>query len=170
MDWVSGSADRNMIHYQLQCSKDHEFDGWFPDSAAFDKQVRLSLIECPACGDTSVRRALMAPAVAKPHRTPAPPSEAPQPQVQTAPEAPPAGAMAGKLPDHVRAMLQRMRGEVEKHCVYVGEHFAEEARRMHRGESDRQGIYGETTTEQAEALAEDGIEFSRIPWVPRADG
>jgi hypothetical protein len=67
-------------------------------------------------------------------------------------------------------MLQRMRSEVEKHCVYVGEQFAEEARRMHRGESDRKGIYGETTTEQAEAIAEDGIEFSRIPWVPRADG
>jgi hypothetical protein len=164
-----------MIHYQLQCSKDHEFDGWFPDSSTFDKQVRLSLVECPACGDTSVRRALMAPAVAKPNRTSAPRSEAsqpeaPQPQVQTAPQAPPAGAIAGKLPDHMRAMLQRIRGEVEKHCVYVGQNFAEEARRMHRGESDRQGIYGETTPEQAEALAEDGIEFSRIPWVPRADG
>jgi hypothetical protein len=164
-----------MIHYQLQCSKDHEFDGWFRDSATFEKQVRLSLIECPACGDTSVRRALMAPAVARPHRAPVPaPSEAPQPppqpQVQPAPQAPPAEAVAGKLPDHVRAMLQRMRSEVEKHCDYVGEHFAEEARRMHRGESDRHGIYGETTPEQAEALAEDGIEFSRIPWVPRADG
>lgn len=162
-----------MIHYQLQCSKDHEFDGWFRDSATFDKQVQLSLVECPACGDTSVRRALMAPAVAKAHRTTAAaaaPSEAPQPQVQPAPPAPPAEAIGGKLPDHVRAMLQRMRSEVEKHCVYVGEHFAEEARRMHRGESERNGIYGETTPEQAEALAEDGIEFSRIPWVPRADG
>ena len=160
-----------MIHYQLQCSKDHEFDGWFRDSAAFEKQVRLGLIDCPACGDTSVRRALMAPAVAKPNRTPVPaPPEAGRPPVQPAPEAPPAGAIAGKLPDHVRAMLQRMRSEVEKHCVYVGEQFAEEARRMHRGESDRQGIYGETTPDQAEALAEDGIEFSRIPWVPRADG
>ncbi len=160
-----------MIHYELQCSEDHEFDGWFPDSAAFEKQVRLKLIECPACGNTSVRRALMAPAVAKPHRPPAPaPPQAPEPQVQPGPPAPPPGAIGGKLPDHMRAMLQRMRSEVEKHCVYVGEHFAEEARRMHRGESDRHGIYGETTPEQAEALAEDGIEFSRIPWVPRADG
>jgi len=162
-----------MIHYQLQCSNDHEFDGWFRDSAAFEKQVGLNLVQCPACADTSVRRALMAPAVARPHRAavPAQPeSPQPQPPVQPAPQAPPAEAVGGKLPDHVRAMLQRMRSEVEKHCVYVGEQFAEEARRMHRGESDRQGIYGETTREQAEALAEDGIEFSRIPWVPRADG
>ena len=51
-----------------------------------------------------------------------------------------------------------------------GPQFAEEARKIHRGESDRRGIYGETTPEQAEALSDDGIEFARVPWVPRADG
>ena len=49
--------------------------------------------------------------------------------------------MAGRLPDHVRAMLQRLRNEVENNCDYVGGGFAEEARKMHRGESDRRGIY-----------------------------
>ncbi len=78
--------------------------------------------------------------------------------------------MAGRLPDHVRAMLQRLRNEVENNCDYVGGGFAEEARKMHRGESDRRGIYGETTPTEAEALADEGIEVSRIPWVPRADG
>jgi hypothetical protein len=77
---------------------------------------------------------------------------------------------AGRMPAQMLAMLQRMRAEVEKHCDYVGPGFAEEARRIHRGESDKRGIYGETTPEQAEALAEEGIEVSRIPWVPRADG
>jgi hypothetical protein len=75
-----------------------------------------------------------------------------------------------RLPDHMRAMLQRLRAEVEKNCDYVGEQFADEARRIHRGESDVRGIYGETTPEQAEALADEGIEVNRIPWVPRADG
>ena len=60
-------------------------------------------------------------------------------------------------------MLQRMRAEVEKHCDYVGPQFAEEARKIHRGESDKRGIFGETSPEQAEALAEEGIEVSRIP-------
>ena len=63
------------------------------------------------------------------------------------------------MPAHMRAMLQRMRAEVEKHCDYVGPQFAEEARKMHRGESDKRGIYGETSPEQAEALAEEGIEI-----------
>ena len=59
--------------------------------------------------------------------------------------------------------------EVEKNCDYVGGEFAEEARKMHRGESEYKGIYGETTKEEAEALADEGIDVASIPWVPRAD-
>ena len=73
------------------------------------------------------------------------------------------------LPDKVRAVLQRLRAEVERNCSYVGQDFADEARRIHRGEAESRGIYGESTPEQAEALAEDGIEVARIPWLPRAD-
>ncbi len=73
------------------------------------------------------------------------------------------------LPDGVRAALQRLRAEVERNCDYVGPDFAEEARRIHRGESDRQGIYGESTPEQTEMLADEGIEVARIPWLPRSD-
>jgi hypothetical protein len=74
------------------------------------------------------------------------------------------------MPDAMRAALQRLRAEVEKRCDYVGSDFAEEARRMHRGESERAGIYGEATPDQAEALAEEGVQVARIPWLPRADG
>jgi hypothetical protein len=154
-----------MIHYELRCDDDHGFDGWFKDSAAFERLAKRGLVECPHCGNTKVERALMRPAVAKREALPAPvPAPAPQP-----PE-PPAAAAGGKLPDHMRAMLQRMRSEVEKHCDYVGPQFAEEARKMHRGESDKRGIYGETSPGEAESLAEEGIEFSRMPWVPRAEG
>jgi hypothetical protein len=154
-----------MIHYELRCSQDHGFDGWFKDSAAFERQAKRGLVECPHCGDTKVERALMRPAVAKREALPAPvPVPAP------APPEPPAAAAGGKLPDHMRAMLQRMRAEVEKHCDYVGPQFAEEARKMHRGDSEKRGIYGETSPDEAEALAEEGIEVSRMPWVPRAEG
>jgi hypothetical protein len=151
-----------MIHYQVQCSEGHGFDGWFASAESFDTQARRGLLQCPVCGDTKVARALMAPAVPKKGRTarPAPSTEPPR-QVAVAPE---------RMPDHVRARLQRMRAEVERHCDYVGGNFAEEARRIHAGESEARGIYGETTPEEAEALAEDGIEVARIPWVPRADG
>jgi hypothetical protein len=156
-----------MIHYQLACANDHGFDGWFRDSAAFDAQAARGLVECPSCGDTTVRRALMTPAVPKKGRAVALP--APEAVPEKPAEAP--VAVAGeRLPDHVRAMLQRVRAEVEKNCDYVGTQFADEARRIHRGESEARGIYGETTPEQAEALADEGIDVNRIPWVSRADG
>ena len=52
-----------MIHYTLRCDNGHEFDGWFKDSAAFDRQAKRGLVECPGCGATRVSRALMAPAI-----------------------------------------------------------------------------------------------------------
>lgn len=158
-----------MIHYQLRCSADHHFDGWFRDSAAFDAQAERGLVSCPACGDTAVNRALMAPRIKKGGAVV---------DASGAPDAVPVPAAPEKagvvVPDHVRAMLQKLRAEVERNCDYVGPGFADEARRIHRGESGRgeggRGIYGESTPEQAEALADEGIEVSRIPWVPRADG
>lgn len=160
----------SMIHYQLRCSQDHEFDGWFKDSDGFERQAKRGLVECPQCGDVKVSRALMTPAVPKKGRTdrvPVPALPAPPP----APAEPNAVAVAADaVPAQVRAALQRMRAEVEKHCDYVGGEFADEARKIHRGESDRRGIYGEASPEQADALAEEGIEIAQIPWVPRADG
>ncbi len=164
-----------MIHYQLRCDQGHEFDGWFKDSAGFERQAKRGLIECPTCGEVKVGRALMAPHVPSRRRNTHPSEIAPGNIPENAPAAPASPhsapmAAGGRLPDHVRGVLQRMRAEVEKNCDYVGPQFAEEARKIHRGESGRRGIYGETTPEQAEALSDEGIEVSAIPWVPRADG
>ena len=161
-----------MIHYQLRCTstaEEHAFDGWYKDSAAFDTLVRAGLVECPVCGGTSVGRALMSPAIPKkgrPARNAVIPSPPPAPP---APAEPAPAAAAGPMPDQLRAMLQKLRAEVEKNCDYVGKDFAEEARRMHRGESDRRGIFGEASDADAEALRDEGIEVARIPWVPPSD-
>ncbi len=151
-----------MIHYTLRCDDGHEFDSWFNSSASFEQQAKRKLLECPHCGSTTVDRALMAPNVPRKGRITAdPPPPAPSP----------APAVAGQqIPDHVRAMLQKLRAEVEKNCDYVGADFAEEARKIHTGIAEPRPIYGETAPDEAEALAEEGVAFSRIPWVPRADG
>jgi hypothetical protein len=73
------------------------------------------------------------------------------------------------MPAKMRAMLQKMRAEVEKNCDYVGPQFAEEARRIHYGESDPRGIYGEASADESRELAEEGIKFGRIPWVQASD-
>ncbi|WP_368420025.1 DUF1178 family protein, partial [Rhodovarius sp.] len=54
-----------MIHYRLRCEAGHEFESWFSSSAGFDRQAEAGMVECPACGDTRVSRALMTPSVAK---------------------------------------------------------------------------------------------------------
>lgn len=164
-----------MIYYELQCGAEHRFDGWFKDSASFAKQAARGLLECPICGDTKVTQALMTPSVPRKGREmlPVPVAQAPTAPVPAAssPPVPGAATMAGpKMPAQVRAVLMRLRQEVERNCEYVGEDFADEARRIHNGESDTRGIYGEASNEDAEALAEDGIEVQRIPWLPRADG
>ena len=158
-----------MIHYNLRCDEGHEFDSWFNSSAGFEKQAKRGLLECPHCGSTKVDRALMTPNVPRKGRITAdkPP---PAPATPPVPSAQAVDKMAEHLPDQVRAMLQKLRAEVEKNCDYVGPEFAEEARRIAKGETDPRGIYGETTPEEAEALAEEGIDIAHIPWVPRADG
>ena len=167
-----------MIHYQLCCDEDHAFDGWFKDSAAFDTQAKRGLVACPQCASTAVRRALMAPSITRPRARSKPFVPGAQdvvpvasPAVPKTAELNPLAPMAGAaMPDQVRAMLQRVRAEIEAKCEHVGNRFAEEARAIHRGETEARGIYGEATPEQAESLADEGIEIASIPWLPRADG
>ena len=149
-----------MIHYALACANAHEFDGWFRDSASFDTQAQAGLLECPVCASTSIGRALMAPRIGT---------------GTTGVKAAPVQAMspakaAAAMPAHMRAALQRIRAEVERHCDYVGPRFAAEVRRMAESEApERRPIYGEATPEEAEALEQDGIEVARIPGVPLAE-
>jgi hypothetical protein len=159
-----------VIHYALQCPNNHRFDGWFNSSAGFETQAATGLVACPSCGDTHVTRALMSPALAKEARAVAPPRETVTPTSE--PVQPPAQAVAlpeGRMPDEMRAALQRMRREIETKFDYVGPGFATEARRIQSGETPPRGIYGEATPVEREALAEEGIAFASLPWVERAD-
>ncbi len=150
-----------MIVYDLKCRKDHVFEAWFPDSASFTAQAEAGKVVCPVCGSKKVSKALMAPnVVARKGRETAPlPAEKPAGEAAAMADS----AKAGEL----RRMLRELRDHVEKSCDYVGEQFAEEARKIHYGESDPRGIYGETSDAEAKELQEEGIEVARVPWLPR---
>ena len=135
-----------MMLFKLRCAAGHEFEAWFRDNAAYDRQHGRGQIVCPDCGDDAVEKAVMAPRVARTRQDKAPPS-----------------------PAEMRRALQELRKQVETHCDYVGPRFAEEARRMHNGEATARGIYGEATPTESKSLAEDGIEVASIPWVPLTD-
>lgn len=155
-----------MIRFALRCANAHDFENWFKDGAAYDRMAAAGLVECPQCADTRVAKALMAPAIAKVRGAKGRP-EAPE---AAPPPAPPAPVAGGPMPAQVLALLQRVRAEVEKNCDYVGPGFAEEARRIAKGEAAERGIYGEASEAEAEALRDEGIEVAKLPWVPRADG
>jgi hypothetical protein len=145
-----------MILFDLKCAKGHVFEAWFRDGGTADRQIAGRNIACPDCGNAKVAKAPMAPRIGKGGE-----------KAGAKPSTPPAemAAMSAKI----RSELAELRAKVEANCDYVGEKFAEEARKIHYGETDPRGIYGETSKDEAHALAEEGVEFARIPWLPRHD-
>jgi hypothetical protein len=151
-----------MIVFDLKCRKDHVFEAWFPDSASFAEQVEGGKVLCPVCGSRKVAKALMAPNVAKTKGRAA----ARPPEGGSTGDAGMAVAETEKAGE-LRRLLRGLRDHVEKNCDYVGGQFAEEARKIHYGEADPRGIYGETSDSEAKALKDEGIEVARVPWLPR---
>ena len=155
-----------MILFDLKCSKGHVFEAWFRDGTTAEKQIAGRKIACPSCGTVKVAKAPMAPRIGKGGRPAAVESGAAEPSQ-------PQGAvmtkeMASKAVQ-LRKELGELRKKIEANCDYVGGQFAEEARKIHYGETEARGIYGETSEEQARELSDEGIEFSRVPWLPRQD-
>lgn len=153
-----------MILYALNCSRDHDFEAWFRNSDAFDKQAAKGIVACPHCGDTEIRKAIMAPRIGKGRKGA---ESAPPPTSETPAKPLPPGTHV--MAPQIGEMLQELRRNVEDNCDYVGDRFAEEARRIHYGEAEQRGIYGEATDSDAEALSEEGIDVGRIPWLPRTN-
>lgn len=143
-----------MIRYDLICDQGHDFDGWFRDSAAFDAQAERGLVACAVCGSEKISKQLMAPGIpAKANRK----SEAPRKLV------------AGPVDPRMAQMMQVMRDmrrHVEENSEYVGDKFAEEARKIHYDEAEKRGIHGEATAGEAKALIEEGIEVHPLPRLP----
>lgn len=151
-----------MIVYSLTCAKHHEFEAWFRDSAAYEVQVGKRAVACPECGTTKVSKAPMAPRLALGR-----PAEAGVAATAAAPNPSPSPTQAAVM---ARKTLEVLRKQVEEKCEYVGERFPEEARKIHYREVAPRDIYGEASDEDATALAEEGVEFHRIPWIRRTEG
>ena len=155
-----------MIHYALTCDKGHNFESWFQDSAAFDKQVKRSLVTCPHCGSAKVEKAIMAPrlAASKKRKVPA---EAPAQPVatETAQDKAPV-AMISPQEQEFRAKLKELREVLTQNADNVGKKFPEEARKMHYGEIEHRSIYGEASPQEAKDLVDEGIEFHPLPVLP----
>lgn len=140
-----------MILYELRCEAGHGFEAWFRSSDSYDAQVAAGEVDCPVCGSGKVEKALMAPAVAK-----------------RSGEDGKARRTHTTMAD-ARRELEALRRKIEENCEYVGDRFADEARKIHYEEATHRDIYGEATEAEAHELEEEGIGVARIPWVSRTD-
>lgn len=147
-----------MIKYQLHCDKGHNFEAWFSSSDAFEKQKKRGLVECAHCGSIKVDRAIMAPNVA---RTDNHSKNLPQAWVTES-----APALMSPEEQELRQKLAELRAELIKDADDVGENFAEEARKIHFGETELRRIYGRATLDDARELIEDGIGVLPLPPSP----
>jgi hypothetical protein len=138
-----------MIRYALLCDYDHDFEGWFGSSEDYDDQHARGFLQCPVCGSSHVRKAIMAPSVAGTKAQGPAPEPAPQ---QT----------------HEMMMLavQAVRQHVEDNFDYVGDAFAREARAIHEGKSEERGIYGEASGAEVRKLMDDGVQVAPLPSGP----
>ena len=156
-----------MIRYALACDNGHTFESWFASSAAYDKQVKRSLVTCPICNSAKVEKAIMAPRLSgtKKHGDDAVAASVPE-QPTPVPEAPAPVAMMSPQEHELRKKLKEIREHLTKNADYVGGKFPEEARKMHYGDIEHRSIYGEASPDQAKELHEEGIEFHPLPVLP----
>ena len=138
-----------MIRFNLSCNDDHDFDGWFSSSEDFDQQRKSGLIACPYCDSTRVSKSLMAPSVSTGRSKDA--------------------VAVATVDAHRRDLIGKMkelREAITSNAENVGQRFPEEARKIHYGETEERGIYGEANREEVESLLDEGIEIAPLPPVP----
>ncbi len=172
-----------MIKYQLVCESAHEFEGWFQTGAAFDTQNQDGLVTCPVCDSNNVRRALMTPNLASPKRrsvsseiivrptaeerpaisTRVSPNQAQDRVFDPGITAP---AVTAAAVGEAISQLRHLQRKIESECRDVGNNFAQEARKIHYGERVAENIYGQSTEEERDSLADEGIDVLAMPWLP----
>jgi hypothetical protein len=153
-----------MIRYTLACERRHEFESWFANSSAYDKQAKRGLVACPICGSTKVEKAIMAPRLA---RTDAPIDMPAAPAAPAAaPETPAPVAMISPQERELRTKLRELRDHLTKNAENVGRKFPGEARKMHYGDIEHRSIYGEASPQEAKELHDEGVEFHPLPVLP----
>jgi hypothetical protein len=144
-----------VIVLDLCCPHHHRFEGWFASAAEFEAQLARGLVSCPVCGAGNVCRMPSAPHVQTTH--PRPPE--PPPAVSSPSPAPPPPDDPQALIAHLTATLRQLAQVAED----VGEHFAEEARRIHYEESEARPIRGQASRDDVEELLDEGIVVLPVP-------
>ena len=135
-----------MIKYNLKCENDHEFESWFPDSTEFDKLNKKNLLECIYCSSKKIDKSIMAPMIS---------SKKAEDQIKK----------ISKEFQNEKNKLLKLRKYIEQNFDYAGKDFSRKVREVYYDKKNKKAIYGTTTQDEREKLAEEGIDLFSIPWI-----
>ncbi len=138
-----------MICYTLICSNNHKFESWFANANAFESLKKNNHLSCAICGDTEIKKAIMAPHVNSTKRE----------KINKNP--------LSTKKSLAETALSELKKKFEKMSENVGNNFAKEARAINDGISPERTIHGKATVEEAKSLNEEGIKVFPLPWVDR---
>ena len=131
-----------MIVFNLICDDcEYQFEGWFDNDADFKSQKRRKFINCPNCERTNIKKALVAPNVAKK-----------------------SNSKVLKTKKTLASNIKKIKKIVEENFDYVGDQFTDEAKKIKYGETNDRPIYGEATIEQTKELIEEEINVTPLPF------
>ena len=150
-----------MIKYKLKCKSTYcneqsDFDGWFQNIEAFEKQMDSGLINCPICGGENILKSLTTPSLKKIQNSNKNISEE---------KVGKDGFRDEKL-KNITTILRSISKEIKKNSTFVGDDFVNQARSMNKGTIEEKSIYGHGTKQEIEELKDEGIDVINIPWTP----
>ncbi len=138
-----------MIKYNLKCHNEHEFESWFSDSHEFENLKKKNLLECIYCSSKKINKSIMAPMISS-----------------TTVSNDKDKINSFNFQEEKNKLLQ-LRKYIENNFDYVGKDFSKKVREVYYDKKNKNGIYGTTTPEEREELAEEGIDLLSIPWVSK---
>jgi hypothetical protein len=138
-----------MIKYILKCDKDHEFESWFANSEEFEKLNKKKLLDCIFCSSKLISKSIMSPMISN--------SSSRGINLET----------TNKEITNNKNKLLKLRKYIENNFDYVGKDFSTKVREAYYDKKNKKAIYGTTTHEEREELADEGIELLSIPWVDK---
>ncbi len=142
----------------LQCEHSHVFEGWFGSEGDFQDQQSRGLVQCPLCGNATVTKRLSAPRLNFGKRGDSQHHDIVD--VSAKSEGAPVNTEVATMPSTdqaIAAAWMAMTRKILANTQDVGDKFAEEARKIHYGETEERGIRGKATPDETQALIEEGI-------------
>ena len=138
-----------MIKYNLKCHNNHEFTSWFSDSKEFERLKVRKLLECIYCSSKKIEKSIMAPMISN--------KKSKKDNIN----------FFKKDLYNEKNELLRLRKYIEQNFEFVGDKFSKKVREIYYDKKSKKSIYGTTTIQERDELAEEGIDLISVPWVSK---